>query len=187
MTKCPQQGSGFKRCVAVRLSTISRAIVSLAVASVAFGCGGTSAPTFPDGSKVTVMLLLNNGIKDNADDTVKTDQAMLGDRLDNDIAARLNEGGFVAQKIQAKTEFSPAKNLFLAVTDIDEYQSSDVYFQEARRLGDGVTVELFKDNHTLPTMRRTRGFVCTRDWTYCTDELTRTLAKEISGRINEFY
>jgi hypothetical protein len=157
------------------------------------GCAGSvSAPKAPDGSKTTVVLLLNAGIEDEMKEPQKADRSTLGTWLDKDLAARLNKGGYVTGTIRSAKEFSPAPGLFMAVTDIDEYHSNDAYSEQETRLGEGVatigiTVELFQGNHTLPTMRQTDSVVCTRDWQTCAGELNQKMAKAISGRINELY
>jgi hypothetical protein len=157
------------------------------------GCGPrVIAPQTPDGSKIVLLTFFNGSIRENMDEAKKEDQMTLGALLDKDMSRRLDEGGFETRRIQSVEELSSAPGVYLIVTDLTEYQSNELYSQDETRLGNGVTtisatVELFKDNHTLPIMRRSERTVCTRDWTFCVLELNRNMTRAVSERINELY
>ena len=157
------------------------------------GCsGGVSVPQFPDGSKITLFVYSDAGILENMSEAQKADRKTLSERLATDLERRLREGGFLTAKLDAQNNFKPAPHEHMVVLTLDSFRAEDMLLQKEMRLGEGVThiqgtVELFKDNHTLPVLRFTDGTSTSRDWTVGAGELTASFAAAVSDRVAELY
>lgn len=157
------------------------------------GCGGkVSAPVVPDGSKITLFLHTDAGMKETMKEELKADQSRLAAWMTDDLNRLFHEGGYLTARIQAPGDFAPEHRSYLVVVTIDAYNSENLYTHKDERLGEGVTnirgtVELFKDNHTLPISRYTESVVSSRDWTSGAGELTKKMAISVSERLAELY
>ncbi len=157
------------------------------------GCGGSvSAPTTPDGSKITLVMLFRNEIEGNLDEVKTREQSTLNAHLNEDLDRRLTEGGYETTEIENTIQFLPTTRRYLLISALEEYQSNELYSRDETHLGKGVTtiaasVELFRDNNAAPILKRYERTVCTRNWTYCVGELNRNMARAVSKRINELY
>ena len=157
------------------------------------GCGGgVSSPQFPDGSKITLFLYSDAGIRENMPEAQKADRKTLSEWMATDTERRLKEGGFLIAKLDAQNNFKPAPHELMVVVTLDSFRAEDMLNQKELRLGEGVThiqaaVELFKDNHTLPALRFTDGTSTSREWTVGAGELTASLAAAVSDRVAELY
>ena len=154
--------------------------------------GGVSAPKTPDGSEITLFLLTDTGVTEKMKEPEQADRNQVADQMSAVLKRLFQEGGYRTESVPAPDAFKPEARKLMVVLTVDETRSEDVYTQIATRLGTGVThirgtIEVFKDNHTLPVSRYTESIVSSRDWTVAADELTKKLAKAASDRINELY
>ena len=155
------------------------------------GCG-ISAPKTPDGTPVELLLLVDDGIQDATEPPEQADRKTAAAWMGKDISQRFTEAGYAVRSAETPADFIPTPKVYLVVVTLDALKIKELYTEKETRLGDGVTsitatVELFKDNHTIPIMRYSETFLSSRDWTYSAGELDRKMSIEVSDRINELY
>ena len=157
----------------------------------AAGCG-ISAPKTPDGAPIELLLLVDDGIQEAAEPSEQEDRRIVANWMKTDVSQCLTEGGYAVRPAKKPADFIPTPNVYLVVVTLDVLKTSEIYIQKETRLGEGITtvtatVELFKDNHTIPILRYTESFISSRDWTYTAEELDRKMVEGVSDRIHELY
>ncbi len=155
------------------------------------GCGGkVKAPDAPSGGRVTIHLLSDHGIKAGMTQQEQDELNELGAWMVADLTRTFEEGGYSVSPITAKEAFKPAANAYLLAFKIERYRPGRLSTKEEAGFGGGVveidtSVELYKDNATLPVLQKTQGSASGRDWQFCAGEVNKQTAPAVSERINE--
>ena len=158
-----------------------------------FGCGGgVSAPKGADGSPAEILLIFDANVDEKASEETQAEHHELAKWMEKDIVNRFEDGGYTVTTGADPSEFEPGKGKFLITVKMVEYTPASATSREEAGFGAGTTVidtytELFTDNHTIPRYRLKKGEVSARDWSYCAEQVTSSVVKDLSKTMNEMY
>jgi hypothetical protein len=170
-----------------------KSIIAVISATFMVSCGGgAKAPTTADGSRVSIALLSDRGIREGMTDQVKGELNELGAWMEQDLMRIFREGGYDIALIASREDFTLGRGKFLLTFTITHYRPGRISTREEAGFGQGVVeidtqVALFKDNVTLPVLQKKQGDTSGREWQYCAGQVNLATAPAVSDRIHELY
>ncbi|WP_321494528.1 DUF4410 domain-containing protein [uncultured Desulfobacter sp.] len=153
-----------------------------------FGCNQkTTAPTMADGSKNMIMVLFDRGIEDSFTPKQVEWRNEVGTFMEADLVNRLNRTGYSARLIQARSEYTPAKGVYLLPVKITSYNPGS---QAARYLvgfgagacGLDIHYELIDDSNTV-LISMDDGAGSSRGWRPCVQKLDNNIVAAIGYKL----
>jgi len=87
------------------------------------GCVSSSgsAPKATSGAKIEILVLSDQGDKSSMSDYVAKAVTDLAPFMDKDLIGQLNRAGYQAKLIQTRSEYTPARGVYLLTTRIVNY------------------------------------------------------------------
>ena len=131
---------------------IKRIFLMTLVCFSLLSCGGTTvkAPTTADGSKISLFIHSDRGIRDDMTDQEKAELNELGEYMEQEMMRVFSEGGYAVSKIGDFDDFTHGENEYLMTFVIDKYEPARLNAPEEQGFGEGgVAIDTLEDMQIL--------------------------------------